>query len=1256
MDLRKLSSRFLDRAPRQNKLHKRRLLLESLENRSLLATLTWVGDQDLNWATDNAGNTNWSGDALPSSGDELRFTGAAIGTLNNNTAAANSYTLSFTAAGYAVNGNSITLNNPGDDITDDSGNTVNTPLILAADAVVSVGGGTTTLGGNISGAGAFTKEGTGTLILSGNNSYSGATNINTGTLRSGAAVPTGVVTNYSFDSTSGTSVFNDGSLTNKDGSLVGGAGLTTGGSGLHGEALTIPNNNAAMVIEPGILGGTTGGVATGADWTASAWFDGLKSSASWRTLFRGFFQDHHIIVESGSTRLGTYVGGFFPSGFDMATLSAGWHQVTAVGSGTSTAFYIDGVSVGTAAGKTTQDIYSVGNHFGGTTGFSTGAPYNPTGGSQPFADKIDDVYLYQRALSATEVASLYQATNNQLNAIPDTSPLVLAAAGTLDVNGQRETVGNLSGNGAVLLSNSGVLAINQTVDQTYAGVLSGDGGAVKQGSAQLTLTSPHTMTGEFVVSAGSLEVTADSAPTSLVNSSSLIFNQTTDATYAGTIAGSGSLTKNGSGILTLANVNTYTGATNINVGKLKLGSGSLPSGLAMQFDASDATTITTVGGTITQWQDKSGNARHLNSPVAAANQPQLVTNVFNNLPAVRFDGNDVIANTYNIGNPYSIFTVSRMTGNVNQRLITNTATAGVGSNWLLGYHGGNENALYTGGWVSPTSGPAVKTSLHFYGVSGNGTTNSFYDGNQILVNASTAGLQAPNGLSLGAWQNNPTNQASRGDVSEVVAFNRVLSAAEVKQVSDYLRMKWLGVLSDQTAVNVASGASLELTSQPETVGAITGSGDILIGSNTFNTIIASNTTFSGNVSGNGNFLKSGSATLTVTGSIANTGSNTVSSGTLKLGANNVISDLSTVVIAAGSILDLASYTDTVAGLSGAGTVLNSVAASTSNFSVGSNNASSTFSGSIMNGAGTVALEKVGSGIFTLNGVNTYTGATTVTAGTLKLNDNAPVDPTTLGGILQRFDASNEASLVQSSGLITQWSDISGNNRHLTQSNQNAQPKATAQTYDAKPVVAFDGNDLLASGSTVANPYTILTVARMDGTQNSRLISATNNWLLGYWGGFQDRFYADGWVSQPNTAVDTNIHFYGATGTGAVSTFYDGTTQIIQNAGGVSAPDRLALGGWGFNGTELSKGSVSEVIVFNRVLNATEIAQMNDYLRKKWLGVMSSDSQVTVAGGATLQVNNYEETLGSLSGAGTVEINATNLQLKTNTNATFSGNI
>ena len=68
--------------------------------------------------------------------------------------------------------------------------------------------------------------------------------------------------------------------------------------------------------------------------------------------------------------------------------------------------------------------------------------------------------------------------------------------------------------------------------------------------------------------------------------------------------------------------------------------------------------------------------------------------------------------------------------------------------------------------------------------------------------------------------------------------------------------------------------------------------------------------------------------------------------------------------------------ETINGLSGGGLVTRSTSG-TSALTVGGNNASSSFSGTIENGSGTLSLTKTGTGTLTFTGTNTYSGGTTL---------------------------------------------------------------------------------------------------------------------------------------------------------------------------------------------------------------------------------------------------------------------------------------
>ena len=59
----------------------------------------------------------------------------------------------------------------------------------------------------------------------------------------------------------------------------------------------------------------------------------------------------------------------------------------------------------------------------------------------------------------------------------------------------------------------------------------------------------------------------------------------------------------------------------------------LGASLALWLDAEDTSTITLNGSNVSQWDDKSGNGRHV-SQATAANQPAYLATGFNSKPVV----------------------------------------------------------------------------------------------------------------------------------------------------------------------------------------------------------------------------------------------------------------------------------------------------------------------------------------------------------------------------------------------------------------------------------------------------------------------------------------------------------------------------------------------------------------------------------------------------------------------------------------------
>jgi autotransporter-associated beta strand protein len=134
-------------------------------------------------------------------------------------------------------------------------------------------------------------------------------------------------------------------------------------------------------------------------------------------------------------------------------------------------------------------------------------------------------------------------------------------------------------------------------------------------------------------------------------------------------------------------------------------------------------------------------------------------------------------------------------------------------------------------------------------------------------------------------------------------------------------------------------------------------------------------TYAGIISGSGTLTKLGAGTLTLTGANTYTGSTTLSAGTLALGAANRLADTTALSVNSGATFNLAGFSETVGSLAGAG----NVTLGAGSLTAGGNNTSTTFSGVL---SGTGGFTKAGTGTLTLAGENTYTGPTTISAGTL----------------------------------------------------------------------------------------------------------------------------------------------------------------------------------------------------------------------------------------------------------------------------------
>jgi autotransporter-associated beta strand protein len=156
--------------------------------------------------------------------------------------------------------------------------------------------------------------------------------------------------------------------------------------------------------------------------------------------------------------------------------------------------------------------------------------------------------------------------------------------GIFDISGLTSdgmTAGSIAGGGIYALGSKALTVGNEVSTKvsgtiTDGGIVNEPGGSlVKVGSGTLTLSGANTYTGGTTITAGTLQLGDGGSSGSILgnvhDNSNFAFNRSDVVTFAGIVSGTGRLSQNGAGTLTLTGVNNYTGGTNISTGTVVAG-------------------------------------------------------------------------------------------------------------------------------------------------------------------------------------------------------------------------------------------------------------------------------------------------------------------------------------------------------------------------------------------------------------------------------------------------------------------------------------------------------------------------------------------------------------------------------------------------------------------------------------------------------------------------------------------------------------
>lgn len=830
------------------------------------------------------------------------------------------------------------------------------------------------------GAGTLRKSGTGTLTMDGGDGgFTGDIEVAGGTFKSGGG-GNSLSDSTSVDLESGTTFVLTGD--EKFGGIADIDGITgTGGTfDLAGYEGNLGYDNATSALFSGSITSTGGGGNIIKGGTGKLTLGGTSSYTGGTEIIGG-------TLALGASNILPNSGNFHVNGgiFDLATFD------DTVGPVTLTSGSITG------SGTLTSSSYAV----------KSGIISSRIGGSSSLAKTTSGTVTLSGSNSGFSGGVTVSAGTLQTgNADALGTGAVTVSGGTLDLGGNTDTVGQVTLTSGTITN--GTLSSSAGFDVrsgTVSGNFTGTGGLTKSTSGTVTLSGNNTYSGPTTVNDGTLRlgavVAASSSSNLIVNSgafdvngflnqvgsisgtggtidlgSGTLFTSTSANTaFSGNLTGSGTLQKLGSGTLTLAGENGLTGTIDIHGGTVALGStdnnalggsATVNVGASGTFDVSgqDEGFGTLTGSGTVDFGD--------NSSRFLAVSGGSFTGTFDGAGEFRHAG----SGTYTL----STANLSTYSGELVSESGTLALDTGSGTHTLANAITGSGNLEKTGGGTLTLSGLTTAGFTGNYAINAGTLALDTSSNDLTITHDDLSGAVGTTLEKKGSGTLTLSGDSDTGDDFE----------SAVNVTAGTLAFGAGDVLSNSAVVTLASGATLDLSTEGENfgtlTGTLTGSGSVTLGSEGIGLGgNNSDSTFSGNISGSGGSLtKFGSAMLTLSGTNTYTGGTFIEAGTLWVSGGNALADGGTVDLATnGATLDLSGSNETIGTLTGGGGDTGDVILGSGTLTVG-NSSNFTFDGEIGVAADTGGLTKVGSGNFTLNGTARYSGATTIDGGTLTL--------------------------------------------------------------------------------------------------------------------------------------------------------------------------------------------------------------------------------------------------------------------------------
>jgi autotransporter-associated beta strand protein len=1207
------------------------------------ATLTWAGGSSNTWNS----TSSWSPAQIPVNGDDLIFNTASANAQNNfanNALTLNSITFNATTTTLSQSAtNGILIGAGGVTAAASTGTSAFVlGVTLSANQTWSVGTSSiVTLNRAFAmGNNTLTKTGAGTLRLTNNTGTSSAGSqilVQNGILealyqndiRSTTAIVLGGGGNTTqlritdgnnanrltnLQSAISIAAGTTGAVTINNAVLSSASDVTLSGNislGTSTDADLVFNTTTGSVTK---LTGTISGSMTSVNGRGNIQFSGGNGEVQFNSANNSFTGVRFFSIQQGVVVLGAN---------DPATGSSNGalgNNTTSINVGTSgspnsgvASLLMDGaftsgraITVGNSANANSV-TYTIGGRTAHDSVFSGGITLNrdvqltaANGGNVTFSGILNDAANTQ---SVTKVGN-GTVILTRANTYDGTTTV---SAGALTANNST-ALGSTTG-GTTVSSGAALQLVGGISIGAEALSLTGDG--ISSGGALRNLSGSNSYAGAITL-AGATRINSDAGTLTLgaggiSGTQNLTFGGAGNITVSGLLGiSTGTLTKDGNGILTLGNGTgtAYTGTTTVNAGTLVLSGAAYDNrttnSSALTIAAGATVNATFSGSVYSYFGSLAGNGTLIVGASGSANRMQVGFNNSN----TTFSGllNLANSNSFLFKTGTGALTLSgNNTGSIGQLKFGTTSNA---ANEIVFGHAASPGSMLLGfdvlGTVSASvAGVDLKGGVSF---NNNGNFGSATNTNDILVSGAvdlgtaTRTITVSNNTTFSGNVTNTAGFTKAGAGTLILSGNSTYSG--ITTVSNgILRASHANALgATGNGTTVSSGAALEL------------SGGISIGAEALS------------LTGNG---------ISSTGALRNITGNNAYGGVISLaGATTIGSDAGNLTLSSGS-----SITGTNTNLS----------------IVGSGNI--TINDAIATGTGT--LTKNGTGTLTLGGSNSYTGATTLNTGNISFSTTAALanssslsmaNATSLiytgsvASLDRAISVTSGTGTIRNSGtgLLTLSGALSKNGTTLTLAGG-----SNGITVSGVISGSSANSDLIIDGGTTTltnanNSYNGPTFIINSGTLNANIAGAlpTSTLSAVTINGSSTLALGDSQsvASLSGTSSSTvNLNANTLTINGSATTTYSGgisgTGNLVKNGTGT----QTLAGATTFNGTTTVNSGTLKADAANALANTSQVVLNNggSFLVTAENAV-NDDAAIHLNGGRMAMSGNFNETVGALT--------------------------